>query len=233
MFPGESALGKRARSWRDENLQREIVGVVSDVRYFELNDTPRSAMYVPHTQNSWSSMVITLRARAGDPSALAPLLRRSVAESDPLLAVASVGTMADAAMASVAAQRYAAVLLGLLAALAIGLAALGVYGVMTHVFAQRRREMGIRLALGASASSVYRIVFKYGFAMTGLGLVIGCAAAIAASRALEALLYETSPADMLSWVAMIAVMTTATIAACLIPARRAAQADPVSVLRAD
>jgi len=233
MFPGESAVGKRARSWRDENVQREIVGVVTDVRFLELNDTPRSAMYVPHTQNSWGSMLITIRARAGDPLALAPLLRKSVAEADPLLAVANVGTMAEAAMASVAAQRYAAVLLGLLAALAIGLAALGVYGVMTHVFAQRRREMGIRLALGASASSVYGLVFKYGFAMAGLGLAIGCAAAIAASRALEALLSETSPADLASWVAMVVVILAATTVACLLPARRAAHADPVSVLRTD
>jgi hypothetical protein len=98
MFPGESALGKRARSWRDENLQREIVGVVADVRFFELNDTPRSAMYVPHTQNSWGSMLITIRARAGDPLALAPLLRKSVAEADPLLAVSNVGTMAEAGL---------------------------------------------------------------------------------------------------------------------------------------
>jgi ABC-type antimicrobial peptide transport system permease subunit len=104
---------------------------------------------------------------------------------------------------------------------------------MTHVFAQRRREMGIRLALGASASSVYALVFKYGFAMAGLGLAIGCAAAIAASRALQALLYETSAADFASWVAMIVVILAATTIACLLPARRAAHADPVSVLRTD
>ena len=233
MFPGESALGKRARSWRDENIQREIVGVVSDVRFEGLADKPGSAMYVPHTQNAWSSMLITIRARAGDPAALQATLRKSVAARDPLLAVAGVSTMADEAMASVAAQRYAALLLGILAALAIGLAALGVYGVMSHVFAQRRREMGIRLALGASMSSVYGLVFRYGFAMAGLGLVIGVAAAIAASRLLEALLFETSPADAVSWAAMMAAILVATTLACFLPARRAAHADPVSVLRAD
>src|SRR6185295_4909927 len=79
MFPGESALGKRARSWRDENVQREIVGVVSDVRYTGLSEKPGSTMYVPHAQDSWSSMLVAIRARAGNPAALAPVLRRSVA----------------------------------------------------------------------------------------------------------------------------------------------------------
>ena len=233
MFPGESALGKRVRSWRDENVQREIVGVVSDVRYASLSEKPGSAIYVPHAQDPWSSMLVTLRARAGDPAALASVLRRSVAEQDALLAVARVSTMADASSASVAAQRYAALLLGILAALAIGLAALGVYGVMTHVFALRRREMGIRIALGAPASSVYGLVFRYGFAMAGLGLAIGCAAAVAASRWLGTLLYETSAADVVSWGAMIVAIVVATTLACLLPARRSALADPVSVLRAD
>ena len=231
MFGDEPALGKRVRSWRDENVYREIVGVVSEIRYQGLADTPGPQVYVPYAQDSWSSMLIVARARSGDPMQLAPLVRQAVGSLDGLLAVARVTTMAQAASASVAAQRYATLLTGVLAALAMVLAALGVYGVMSYVFATRRREMGIRLALGAPTSSVYALVFRYGFVLTGIGLVIGSAAAIAASRWLATILYETSAADSFAWGSMLTAIIVAAAIACFGPARRSAKADPVSVLR--
>ena len=231
MFPGESALGKRVRSWRDENVYREIVGTVSEVRYEGLSDKPQRLVYVPYAQDTWRSMLLVVRARAGKPMDLAPLLRRTVGSIDNQLALARVSTMAEAASASIAAQRYAALLTGLLAGLAILLAAIGVYGVMSYVFATRRREMGLRLALGAPISSVYRLVFKYGFMMTGIGLLIGSAAAVAVSRWMATLLYETSAADTFAWGSMLAAILIAATLACLGPAHRSAKADPVSVLR--
>lgn len=233
MFGDEPALGKRVRSWRDENVYREIVGIVSEVRYEGLTDAPKPQVYVPYAQDSWGSMLLVIRARGGDPMQLVPSVRQAVGSLDSLLAVARVSTMAQAASASVAAQRYATLLTGVLAGLAIVLAALGVYGVMSYVFTTRRREMGIRLALGAPVSSVYRLVFRYGFLLTGLGLVIGSAAAIAASRWLATILYETSAADAYAWGAMFAAIVLAATIACFGPARRSAKADPVSVLRVE
>ena len=231
MFGSEPAIGKRVRSWRDENVYREIVGIVSEIRYGGLADTPGPQVYVPYAQDSWNSMLLVVRARSGDPMQLAPAVRQAVGSLDSLLAVARVSTMAQAANASVAAQRYATLLTSVLAGLAIVLAALGVYGVMSYVFATRRREMGIRLALGAPISSVYALVFRYGFVLTGIGLVIGSAAAIAASRWLATILYETSAADTFAWGAMLIAIIAAATIACFGPARKSAKADPVSVLR--
>jgi putative ABC transport system permease protein len=233
MFPNGNAIGQRVRSWRDENLYREIVGIVVDVRYEGLSDRPSASVYVPHAQDSWSSMLLTLRARGGDPLALSPALRSAVASIDSQLAVSQMMTMAQGAADSVAAQRYAALLVGILAGLAVVLAAIGVYSVMSYVFSLRKREMGIRLALGASVANVYGIVFKYGFALTATGLAIGAVVAAIASRWLAALLYETSAADALSWAAMLGAIVLAAVVACLGPARRSAKADPVTVLRAE
>jgi predicted lysophospholipase L1 biosynthesis ABC-type transport system permease subunit len=233
MFPDGGAIGQRVRSWRDENVLREIVGIVDEVRYSGLSDAPQPLVYVPFGQDSWGSMLLLVRARGGDPTALAPVLRSAVASVDSQLPIARLMTMADGAAGSIAAQRYATLLVGILAGLAVVLAALGVYGVMSYVFGLRRREMGIRLALGASAASVYGIVFRHGFALATIGLVLGAAGAAAASRSLAALLYETSPLDAVSWGAMFGTIVLTAIVACLGPARRSANADPASVLRAE
>jgi predicted permease len=233
MFPGANAIGQRVRSWRDENIYREIVGIVDEVRYEGLADTPRPLVYVPYDQDSWGLMLLAVRARGGDASALGPVVRSAVASIDKDLAVSRFMTMAEGAAASVATQRYATLLVGILAALAIVLAALGVYGVMSYVFGLRRREMGIRKALGASAASVYALVFRYGFALAGIGLVIGAAVAAAASRWLATLLYETPATDIAAWAGMIGVVALAAVLACFGPARRSAKADPVTVLRSE
>jgi putative ABC transport system permease protein len=233
MFPGESPIGRRVRSWRDENVYREIVGVVADVKYTGLADRGDSLIYVPHPQDSWGSVLIVARSRQGDPAALAPVLRRVVKGLDPNMAVAETRSLAESARRSVASQRYAMLLLTLLAASALGLSALGIYGVTSHVFALRRREMGIRLALGASRGDLYRLVLTHGVGLAAIGLGLGVAASIAATSAVKALLFATSPADAIAWTTMIVVVLGSSCMASLLPARRAAGADPTGALRAE
>ena len=231
MFGDADPIGRRTKSWRDENILREIVGVVSDVRYDGLLADETPLVYVPHTQNSWGSLAIVLRARHGAPAALGPLLRREIAALDGQLAIARVRTMADAARESVARQRYTTMLVSILAVAALLLGALGIYGVLSYSVSIRRQELGLRIALGASAGDLYRLVLKGGLGLALAGLVIGALGAFAVSRVLGGLLYEVEPGDPLGYAAAAAAILTASALACYLPARRAAKSDPLLALK--
>jgi putative ABC transport system permease protein len=233
MFPGQPAIGRRVRSWRDENVYREIVAVVKDVSFSSLTDRGASVVYVPHAQQGWGGMTIALRAAIGSPESLAPTLRRVIRSMDPELALSSVGTMELFARNSIARERLSASLMTALAALSLALAVLGVYGIMSYSVAVRRQEMGVRLALGAAPRDLYRLVLGRGLGLTALGLAFGLAGALAAGRAVESLLYETSALDPAAFLGMAVVLTATAFIACLLPARRAAAADPLSALRSE
>ena len=232
MFGSENPLGRRIRSWRDENRLREIVGVVDEVRYMGLDEREVvRQVYVPHTQNSWGLMNLVIRSATAAPASLEPIIRREVAALDPDLAVSNVATLRTIARDSIARGRYTAMLLSLLAASALALGAIGIYGVISHAVSMRQRELGVRAALGASPRQLHALVLSQGFRLTALGLAIGLAGAVAASRALESLLYETAPRDPLAYLVTIATIAIVTGLACLGPARRAARMDPLSALR--
>jgi putative ABC transport system permease protein len=231
MFGDADPLGRRTKSWRDENVLREIVGVVSDVRYQGLLAEETPLVYVPHTQNSWSGMAVVLRARHGAPGALAPLLRREVAALDGQLAVARVRTMEESARASVARERYTTMLVTILAAAALLLGALGIYGVLSYAVSLRRHELGLRIALGATGGDLSRLVLKSGLGLALIGLAIGAAGTYAVSRLLGALLYEVEPADPMAYAAAAATILAAATLACYLPARRAAKSDPLLALK--
>ena len=190
-------------------------------------------IYVPHTQNSWGAMLVVARARQGDPAALGPVIRRTVAELDPALAVAEIRTLRQSADRSIAAQRYAMLLLSVLAATALGLAVLGIYGVTSYVFALRRRELGIRLALGATRANLYALVFRHGLGLTAVGLVIGAAGLGGRDAPDEgpALQYGADGRRLVGRDGRDDRRRGAR--ACLLPARRAATAAPTSALRAE
>jgi putative ABC transport system permease protein len=233
MFGDESPIGRRIRSWRDENVLREIVGVVGEVKYFGLSDDELPLVYVPHAQDSWGAMLLVARSRTTQPAVLASTLRRVVGSLDAEIALAEVCTLAASASESIASQRYATLLLAVLAGVALTLSALGIYGVTSYVFTLRRREMGIRLALGASRRSLYGLVFRHGFTLTALGLAIGMAGSAGAARVVRALLFNTETTDATAWIAMTAVVLLSTAVACLVPARRAAGSDPTWALRSE
>ena len=234
MFPNESPIGKRVRSWRDENILREVVGVVDEVRYWGLAERERAPLvYVPYSQDTQFGMLIVARSRGSDASPLPAAVRRALSAVDPEMAIADLRPLAASAARSVANERYATLLLSVLAAVALSLSALGIYGVTSYVFTLRRREMGIRLALGASRRNLYGLVFRHGFVLTSAGLVVGFAGAAAFTRWLETLLFNTSPADSTAWLAMVVVVILSTAVACAAPARRAASASPTSALAAE
>jgi putative ABC transport system permease protein len=232
MFGDESPLGKRTRSWRDENVLREIVGVVGEVRYTGLNEREIwKQVYVPHTQNSWGLMNVVVRSAAGSPAALEPAVRREVRALDPDLAVSNVATLRAVARDSVAAERYLTMLLSMLAVTALALGAIGIYGVISHVVSLRQRELGLRAALGASPRQLKSLVLVQGLRLTAIGLTIGLAGSLTAAWLLQRLLYETEPRDPAVYVATVSMIAIAAGLACLGPARRAARVDPLTSLR--
>jgi putative ABC transport system permease protein len=232
MFPDGDAIGRRIRSWRDENLLREIVGVVADVRYAGLADTDYGLVYVPHRQNTWSGMTVAVRT-AGNPAALASALRETVNRIDPDLGIGHLGTLAEFARASVARERFSAALLAGFAIVAVLLAAVGIYGVMAYVVARRSRELGVRAALGATPRELFTLVIRHGLVLTAIGGAIGVVASLAAGRALSGLLFGVSSADPLTFAAALIVLPAVSMLACAVPGRRAARVDPMVTLRSE
>jgi putative ABC transport system permease protein len=230
MFPDQSPLGKRIRSWRDENQLREIVGVVQDVRYYGQDDELRGLVYVPHAQDSWRSMVLSVRTTA-DPSGMINALRERIWSVDKNMAIAQLKTMREVLDESMASRRFSMLLLVGFAATAMLLAAVGLYGVLSYSIAQRRQEIGLRMALGAGRGDVVKLVVVYGARLMLVGLALGLAAAFALTRLMGSLLYEVSASDPMTFAAISLVLVVVGLAAILVPALRATRVDPIVALR--
>ena len=233
MFPGEEALGRRLRSWRDENVQREIVGIVGDVRYFGASDPIRPILYVPYPQNSWDSMSLVVRASGGSASALAAPLRTTLKSLDKDLAAGSLQTMEEVKSDSIAQPRFHALLLSAFAGLALLLAAFGLYGVMSYSVSLRTREIGVRMALGAQASDVLRLVLSRTIVLLLCGIGAGLLGAFGVTRLMASLLYEVRPGDPQALLGGTALLAMVALLAGYLPARRAALVDPMVALRQD
>jgi putative ABC transport system permease protein len=232
MFSSEDPLGKRVRSWRDENKLREIVGVVRDVKYEGLDEAPSSLVYIPHRQDSWGSMTMVVRT-AGDPAAMTNTVRQAFRAVDKDSPISNVQTLQKPLADSTARQRFGAWLLGLFAALALGLAGVGVYGVMSYSVEQRRQEIGVRMALGAGTAEVLKLMLRRGLALTLPGVAIGLIAAVALTRLMQSLLFNVSAADPLTFIVIASLLTVVALLACWIPARRATKVDPMVALRCE
>ncbi len=230
MFPGENPVGKRVQSWRDERILREVVGVVDDVRYFGAEDEVRPLVFVPYAQDSWSGMQIVART-VGDPRGIISGARRVVGAIDRDIAVANVATMDDAMAASLAGPRFTTFLLAGFAGMALLLVAIGLYGVLSYSIAQRTREIGIRMALGAQVGNVTRMVVREAALLLAIGIAVGGAAALALSRVMESLLYEVSATDPLTFVVVVVVLSLVGAAAAYLPTKRATRVNPLIALR--
>jgi putative ABC transport system permease protein len=231
-FPNEDPLGKRVRSWRDENKLRQIVGVVADMRYYGRDDELRGLVYVPHAQNTWNAMALNMRTQ-GDPAALGGALREQIKTVDKDLAIANLQTMTTVLNRSLAPRRASMLLLTVFAVIAALLAALGIYGVLAYAVAQRTHEIGIRLALGAGARDVLRLVIGQGMRPVLLGVVLGLAGAFGLTRVMKSLLYDVSPTDPLTFGVIALLLLSVALLACWLPARRATQVDPLIALRTE
>ncbi|HYE66150.1 MAG TPA: ABC transporter permease, partial [Pyrinomonadaceae bacterium] len=230
MFPHQDPIGQRIRSWRDENVLREIVGVVSDVRYFGRDDELRSLVYIPLTQDTNRSMMIAVRTTGGPPLMIGSL-REAVWSLDRNLAVADVQTMRQILNESVARPRFNMMLLGIFAAVAIILAAIGLYGILAYSVVQRTHEIGVRIALGAGSRDVLRLVVGQGLKLALVGLGIGLVAAYTLTRVMVSLLYGVSATDPLTFISVAVLLAAVALLASYVPARRATKVDPMVALR--
>ena len=233
MFGAENPIGKRAMSSRDEKVEREIVGVVRDVKFYGASDSSRALVWVPYAQNNgWSQGILTVRTHANPTAALA-VVRRELKAIDGAIALANVVTMDEAMERSMAGDRLIAVLLGAFAALALVLAAIGIFGVLSYAMAQRTRELGIRLALGAQRADVLRLVARETAPMVVSGVVVGLVAALGLTRFVRTMLYEIQPNDPATFVAVGITLAAVAVIAALVPARRASRVDPLIAIRSE
>ena len=231
MFGSEDPVGRRAMSSRDERVEREIIGVVHDVKYYGASDSSRALVWVPYAQNNaWHQGIITVRARGSALNAL-PIVRRELGALDGSIALANVSTMTDAMARSMASNRLIAILLGAFAGLALLLAAIGVFGVLAYAIAQRTRELGVRIALGAQRSDVLRLVARETAPMVAGGVAMGLVAAFWLARFARSMLYEVRPDDPATFIAVALTLSLVAAVAALVPARRAARVDPVIAIR--
>ncbi len=233
LFAGRDPLGERVRiGGHEAGPWRTIVGVVGDVRHLDvaLGATPQ--MYLPQSQRVDSYLTLVVRTTHADPTALAEPIRNAVRALDPSVPIYDLASLPALVERSAASRRFVMRLLGGFAATALLLAAIGLYGVIAQSVAQRTREIGIRMALGASPRSVVLLVLSGGAAIVGLGLAAGIAGALGAGRFLSAVLYEVRPTDPVSLAGAAVLLAAVALAAHWLPARRAARVDPVEALRA-
>jgi putative ABC transport system permease protein len=227
LFPDEDPLGKRLSV---AGINTTVIGVVNDIRYTGLDGEIEQAVYLSYRQLPRSGMALVLRG-AVEPSSLAPALRNAVREIDPALPVYDVMTMNERLSNSVAARRFNLLLLGGFAALALLLAGVGVYGVISYVVTQRTHEIGIRMALGAQSADVVRLFIKQGMAMVIFGVALGLIGAFALTRVMKSLLFDVSAIDPLTFACVALLLSLVALAACYLPARRASRIDPLASLR--
>ena len=231
-FPQGDALGKRlVIAMTRPNVPTEIIGIVGDVKFSDLTIEPKPTTYWPHPQLAYSGMTFTVRT-AGDPLALAPSVERAIRTLDKDQPVAEVRTMNQWVSKALAQARFSSTLLAVFANLALALAAIGIYGVMSYAVSQRTSEIGIRLALGATTGDVLMMIVRDGLRLAVVGLTIGVLMALALSRTMTTLLYETTGTDPVTFAAVIAVLGAAAMLASYLPARRASRIPPVEALRA-
>jgi ABC-type antimicrobial peptide transport system permease subunit len=209
-----------------------VVGVVGDVRYATVDAPPDPAVYLSFYQSPMTRLLLHLRT-AGEPTAVAAAVRRAVAEVAPDVPVYEVRTMASRVADALTLQRLSAVLLALFAAVALTLATVGVYGVVSYAAAERTREMGIRVALGATRGDVARLVLRQGLGIALAGGAVGVAGALATTRVLRSLLYDVAPTDPATLAAVVALLLATVLAAGWTPARRAADVAPTQALRTE
>ena len=230
-FPGQDAVGRRV--WVGGGIgEATLVGIVGDVRHRGLAARPRPELYVPFRQYPHGGMTVVVRAR-GDPAALARALKDEVSAVDPTQLISDLTALPDLVRGSVAPQRFNLALLGGFAALALALAAIGVYGIITYAVAGRTREIGIRMALGAAGREVHGTVMGSAIRPALAGIAMGSVGALALARLVGADLYQVQPHDPLTFGLVALVLLAAAVGACAIPARRAARIDPAVALRSE
>jgi len=231
-FPDRDPIGQGIDIGNGTDGFFEIVGVVGGIRDDSLEANPAPTMYIPFAQNTFSGMWVVART-PGDPAALPAAVRQTIRSIDSTLPAFAMAPLTTVVSESVAQRRFSMLLLGVFAAIALFLAAVGLYGVVAYTVSQRTQEIGLRMAIGAQRNDVLRLVVGGGMKLALLGVVIGLVVALALGRLIATLLYEVTPFDPVSYSATIFVLLAVCALACYVPARRAMRVDPIVALRQD
>jgi len=236
-FPSSDPIGRRIElGWgRGPGRPRnggEVVGIVGSVKQFGLDEAEQPEIYIPHAQQPLAGMTFVVHT-AVEPTSIADAVRREVRALDPLLPVTALEPLEAVVARSISQPRFYMLVLGIFATVALVLASIGIFGVVSYAVAQRTREMGIRIALGASRERVLRMVLGSAMRVAVIGVVAGLAAAIALSRTLDSLLFNLSSTDPMTYVAVGVGLSLVALLASYLPAARATRVDPVVALRAE
>jgi putative ABC transport system permease protein len=230
-WPRENPLGKHVAGSRDL-VQREVVGVVADVKYNNLNSPNLEELYIPFEQMPWAAMTLLVRS-SGNQQALSAAVRAKLADLDSGVPITHVSSMEEVVGTSLAEPRLILEFVTAFAGFALLLASIGLYGVMSYSVAARKREIGIRVSVGATPKDIFRLILSEGLRVTVIGIAIGLFASLALTRMISSLLFEVHATDPLAFSLAAVALVFAALLACYIPARRAIAVDPVSAIRAD
>jgi ABC-type antimicrobial peptide transport system permease subunit len=232
-FEGRNPVGERYHL--DDTTFATIVGVVSDIKNAGPVSAPRPEMYTTVRQTSRGSSAFDVMIRTGvaDPLRVVPAVRAAIRSVDPTAAVGSVQAMDEVIASSLSRPRFYLVLLATFAAIAIVLAASGLYGLLSYAVAQRTREIGIRSALGGTPRRIVSLVAREGALLVVMGLALGIGASVAATRLMVSMLYGVSPLDARTWMSAMVLLLAAAALASVLPARRAARVDPLVAMRVE
>jgi putative ABC transport system permease protein len=231
VFPGQDPIGKYILNYGPGLDKVQIIGVIGNVRHVGLETAPRPEVYLPFGVAHWPSVFMVVRSKTSDPLALSGTAQNVVASVDKNIPLANLRTMEDVIATSVQSRRFVMLLLSIFAGLAMLLAAIGLYGVMSYAVSQRSHEIGIRMALGARKNDVLKLVISQGMGLVVLGVVLGAIASIALTRLMSGLVYGVSTADPFVFSAVVILLGSVALAANYFPARRAVKIDPMVALR--
>jgi putative ABC transport system permease protein len=235
-FAGQNPIGRTLQTATlgkgDADVAREIVGVAGDVRYLTRRPEDSVEVYVPYGQATWATVYVFVRTE-GDPASVAPAVRSALQQSGWRQPISSVRSVEDWIATLSGRARLNSQLAGIFAAIALALAAVGIYGVMSYSVVQRNKEIGIRIALGATPDDILRWIVRQAMVLAAAGVAIGLAGHFAFSRIIRKVLYGTSPNDMATWIGAAVMLGLIAVLASYIPARRAMRNDPATALRTE
>ncbi|MDX6576146.1 MAG: putative transport system permease protein, partial [Blastocatellia bacterium] len=229
-LPGQEPIGQRVNFGGSERETQEIIGVVADVKNDDLDEAVDPIAYSPYAQNVWLSMYLVIRSTQ-EPTLLASAVRSEVYALDSKLPVSNIKPVRQMIDERISPKRLMTYILAVFALIALLLASIGIYGVMSYAVTQRTREIGVRMALGAQAVDVLKLVVKNGMTMAIIGVAIGLAGAYALTRLLANLLFKVAPTDLLTFAVVTVSLIVVALLACYIPARRATKVSPLAALR--
>jgi putative ABC transport system permease protein len=231
VFPGQDPIGKYIVKFETVDSPIQIVGVVGNVRHEDLETAPRPEIYLSFGQMHWPSAFMVVRSKTSDPLALAVAAQNAVASVNKGVPLANLRSMQDMLAGSVLRRKFAMLLLSIFAGLAMLLAAIGLYGVMSYTVSQLTHEIGIRMALGAQKEDVLKLVVGQGMRLAGLGVILGLVVSMVLTRLMATMLFGVSARDPITFGIVATLLATVALLANYIPARRAARVDPMVALR--